>query len=248
MKTHRFVVNVPNPTSQSVSIQLRLARAKRQALSAIFGRRPKGELEVVHAGLNANPCSDEGEPRLALKLRPFTSRDVHVVIKTNNQGVDAFHVIDRRNNRDVGGVMIVCADPALTEPVGVGVPVANPCPAVLAKSAGIIAAGGDPSEPTPSLDVQPGAAVELVVPITNPTRTPLKNVQIYLEHLGQSTIGYVPAIWNAGTLNRNDVFYATWTLQVGWRESGVVSATVVVASQRSNPVRLTAPFSINRRR
>lgn len=248
MKTHRFVVNVPNPTKLSASVDLRLARIAKPKLSAIVGKRPQGALEVVHAGLNLDPCSDEGEPRLSLKLAPFSSRDVHAVIRTNSPGIAAFHVVDRRNNKDVGGVMLLCADPALSEPAGINVPVARPCPAVIAQGVRVIEAGADPSKPAPSLNVQPGDAVELVVPITNPTRTALKNVQIYLEHLGKSTLSYTPAIWNAGVLNRNDVFYATWTLNVGWRESGVVSACVVVVSQRTNPVRLTAPFSINMRR
>ena len=248
MKTHRFVVNVPNPTKQSASADLRLAQVTKPQLSAIVGKRAKGTLEIVKAGLNLNACSDEGEPRLSLKLAPFSSRYVHVVIATNHAGIAAFHVIDRRSNKDVGGVMLLCADPALSEPVGVAVPVARPCPAAIAAGARIIASGSDPSKPAPSINVQPGAAVELAVPIMNPTRTALKNVQIYLEHLGKSTISYLPALWNAGDLNRNEVFYATWTLNVGWRESGVVSASVVVVSQRTNPVRLTAPFSINRRR
>jgi hypothetical protein len=248
MKTHRFVVNVPNPTKQSAAVDLRLATVAKPKLSAIVGKRPKGSMDVVSAGLNLNPCSEEGERRLSLKLRPFSSRDVHVVIRTNGPGIAAFHVIDRRNNRDAGGVMLLCADPAMSEPAGVTVAVARPCPAEIAPGVRVIEAGGDPTKPAPGLDVQAGHAVELVVPITNPSRVPLKNVQIYLEHLGASTMSYVPVVWNAGVLNRHDVFYATWTLNMGWRESGVISATVVVSSQRTNPVRLMAPFSINMRR
>ena len=106
MKTHRLVVNVPNPTKQSAAVDLRLATVAKPKLSAIVGKRPKGGMDVVSAGLNLNPCSEEGERRLSLKLRPFSSRDVHVVIRTNGPGIAAFHVIDRRNNRDAGGVML----------------------------------------------------------------------------------------------------------------------------------------------
>lgn len=244
MKIHRFVVNVPNPAGQDASVQIRLERGKKRDLAMIPGKLPKGTLEIIHAGLSFNPCADRGEEALSLKLEPHSSRDVHVVIATIKTGVAVFHVIDRRKGKHVGGVMLVCADPALVEPAGQTVSVARPCPAVIAKGTQLIRSGTDPSKLAPAIQARPGDAVELVVPITNPTRSPLKNVKIYLEHLGTSTTTYLPAVWNAGVLNRKDVFYATWTLQIGWRESGAFAASVVVASQGTNPVRLTAPFSL----
>lgn len=241
MTYHRFTVNVPNPIRQSASVQLRLEPAKQQDFYWLPRDCRKADLEVIDAGLALDPCAEEGKPGLKLKLEPFTSTDIHVVVKTapsNKPGVAGFHLVDRRKGKDVGGVFLVCLDPPFVEPVGQTVSTPNPCPATLARDLYVIRSGDDPSKPSKAKPVRLGDSLELVAQITNLTGKSLKDTQVYLEHLGASDVEFTPGTWNIGTLGKGDVFYATWLIRTTAWQTGSYETSIVVVSQGQDPVRL----------
>lgn len=247
MARHRFVVNVPNPTAQSASVSLRLEPARRKDFSWLPCEFPKAGLEVVHAGLSLDPCAEERKVSLNLRLKPFTSVDIHVVVNTTpskKQGIAGFHVVDRRRGKDIGGVLLVCTDPPFVEPVSRTISPPHPCAAILARDLYLIQPGDDPSKLPTAKPVQPNDSFELVAQIANPTCRPLKNAQVYLEHLGISTVGFTPGTWNIGTLAKGNVFYATWPVRVTEWQFGTCEASIVVASQGTDPVRLRGKFSL----
>ncbi|MBI5118864.1 hypothetical protein HZA56_20540 [Candidatus Poribacteria bacterium] len=247
MTTHRFTVNVPNPTTQRASVQLRLEPAKRQGFSWLPREFPKAGLKVIAAGLALDACAEEGNPTLKLKLEPFTSIDVHAVVNTapsKKPGVAGFHLVDHRKGKDVGGVFLVCIDPPLDEPVSQTITTPNPCPATLARNLYLIQPGDDPSKVSRIKSVRPGDILDLVAQITNPTGKSLKNTQVYLEHLGVSNVEFTPSTWNIGTLGKGAVFYATWPIRITAWQTGSFEPSVVVLSQRTDPVRLNGKLSL----
>ena len=250
MTTHRFAVNVPNPTAQSASVLLRLKPAKRQDFDWLPHEFPKADLEVIDTALALDPCAAAGKPSLKLKLEPFTSIDVHVVVSTvstKKPGIVGFHLVDRREGKDVGGVLLVCMDPPFVEPVSQTVSTPNLCPATLATGLYAILPGDDPSNPANAKPIRSGDSLELVAQITNPTGQILKNTQVYLEHLGTSNMGFAPGTWNVGVLGKGDVFYATWPIRATTWMSGIFETAIVVVSEGMDPVRLKGKVSISPR-
>jgi hypothetical protein len=241
MTSHSFTVNVPNPTAKAVSVQLRLEPGKSSDLPRFPREQRRGALNVLDARLALDPCAKAGKPSLKLKLAPYESVDVYAVVDTGpakKPGATGFHLIDSRNGKDVGGVFLVCVDPPLVDTVGQVVTTKNPCPAVLASAVYPVAPDDDPSKIPTTPVIQPGDTADLVAPITNRTRKALSGVQIYLEHLGASNATFVPGLWNAGELQRGDVFYATWRVQTSTWQSGTFRASIVVTADDFDPVRL----------
>jgi len=247
MTSHSFTVNVPNPTAKPVSVQLRLEPGKASDLPAFPREKRRGALQVLDARLALDPCAESGKPNLKLKLGPYESVDVYAVVDTGpakKPGATGFHLIDSRNGKDVGGVFLVCVDPPLVDTVGQVIATKNPCPATLATAVYPVVPDDDPSKVPATPVIQPGDASDLVAAITNRTRKPLTGVQIYLEHLGASNATFVPGLWNAGVLQKGDVFYATWRVQTSTWQSGSFRASVVVGADGFDPVRLDTDLVI----
>lgn len=251
MTNHRFTVNVPNPSAKAVTVQLHLQPAQRTDLAWLPKEHTRNGLEVLTAGLSLEPCAKEGKPTLKLKLEPYASIDVHVLVTTaaaRKPGIAGFHLVDERKGMDPGGVFLVCMDPPFVEPAGQLVDVANPCPATLATGLYAIAPGEDPSQQGKARAIVPGEALELVAQITNPTGTRLKDVQVYLEHLGASNLGFTSGTWNVGNLDKGDVFYATWPVFLPAPQAGSFQASIVVTSQGKALTRLQGSFALGARR
>lgn len=247
MTTHRFTVNVPNPTARSASVQLSLEPASLKDFDLSGHDFPEADLEVIDTGLTLDPCVEEGKPSLEVKLQPFASIDIHVVVNTappKKPGVVGFHLVDRRRGKNVGGVLLVCMDPPFVEPVSQMVSTPNPCPATLATDLYAISPGDDPSKPSNVRPIRPGATLELVAQITNPTRNSLNDTQVYLEHLGASNMEFAPGTWNVGVLGKGDVFYATWLIRATTWLTGSFEMGIVVVSEGMDPVRLKGKVSI----
>jgi hypothetical protein len=247
MATHRFEVNVPNPTPQNVSVQLRLDPARPSDLSWLPREWQRLDLQGVNTCITLDPCIEEGKTDLQLKLEPFASVDVHIVVNTvpsKKPSVAAFHLVDRRQGKDMGGVLLVCTDPPFAEPRSQVVSTAKPCPAVLAKDIYAIRPGDDPSKSSRAKTILAGDTVELVAQITNPTDKSIKDAKIYLEHLGVSNAAFMPGTWNMGTLAKGDVFYATWPIRTTAWQVGSFNACLVVVSQGMDPVRLNGTFKL----
>jgi len=250
MTEHRFTVNIPNPTAERVSVQLRLKAAKHLDLYGFPGEIPKDELKVTGAGLTLDECAKKGEPQLKLRLEPFTSVDVQVIINTtqsNKPGVAGFNLIDRRNGMEAGGVLLVCMNPPFVEPIGQTISTPNPCPAAVVRDLYVILPGDDPSEPSTVRPIQLGDTLELVAQVTNPTGQPLEETQVYLEHIGTSNIEFTPGTWNIGTLQEGDVFYATWQIRMIDLGPAFYETSIVVVSQDHDPVRLNGKISLEPR-
>lgn len=247
MTVHRFAINIPNPTPGPVRPRLRLERVKRGELKGLGLELPRAELKVSRAIIARDPCQEEGKEALTLRLKPYESVDVYVVIDTGppppRGGVAAFNLIDQRARGWTGGVMVACVDPRLVEPPGQLITVKRPCPAVLADLYGVLP-DQDPSSPPAPGRLPAAAEVDLVAAITNPQARALQEVQIYLEHLGSSGTHFVPATWSAGTLNSGDVFYASWRMRPPPAPAAVVPATIVVDSAGANPVRVTGTVAV----
>jgi hypothetical protein len=204
-------------------------------------------LDVTNSGITLDPCAERGKRGLTLKLEPFTSIDVHVVVTTvrsRRPGIAAFHLVDRRGGQDAGGVLLVCAEPPLIEPAGQVVSTPKPCPALLATDLYAVQPGDDPSKSAAAKPIVAGASMELVAQITNPIAIPLTETQVYLEHLGVSNAEFTPGTWNVGTLVPGAVFYATWQMRTSSWQVGTFDASVMVMAQGTDPVRLNGRITV----
>jgi hypothetical protein len=247
MATHRFSVNVPNTGDRAASVQLRLEPTRQGQPAWLHHEGLKTPLEVKSTMITLDPCAGRGTPELTVDLEPFSSVDVHVVVTTAPSGrpaIAAFHLIDRRGGKDAGGVLLVCADPPFVESAGQTVSTQNPCPAVLAADLHSMRPGDDPSKSSAATPMLAGSSMEIVAPITNPTRTPLKQTQVYLEHLGGCNAEFTPGTWNLGTLAPKAIFYATWRVRTSAWQVGTFNASIVVISQGTDPVRLVGKISV----
>lgn len=250
MSTHRFTVNVPNPTDATVVALLSLESATLAGLDPPLDV-PRGALKRVSASLALDPCAREGKARLRVTLEPYASVDVYATIVTADSrpgvgGAAAFNLVDRRGGRTVGGVMLVCVDRPGAEAAGTLVKTPKPCPVTLSQNPYAVPLDGHPAKQI-TQTVPFTGSFTLVVPVTNPRQRTLDEVTAYLEHTGASGAAFVPAVWNIGTLNPGQIFYATWTVFSGG-VTGAFSASVVVESQRADPTRLIVPLRVGRAR
>ena len=248
MSTHRFTVNVPNPTGATVVALLSLEPAPRIGLDPPLDL-PRGALKLQRAGLSLDPCALDDTGKIRVTLKPYASVDVYATIVTADPrpgtgGSAAFNLVDRRGGRTAGGVMLVCVDRPGPEAAATLVSTPRPCPVALFRNPYAVPLNGHPEKQIATTLPFTGTFT-LVVPVTNPRPRPLQDVTAYLEHTGASGAAFVPAVWNIGTLNPGQVFYATWTVSSGG-VTGAFSASVVVESQRADPTRLTAPFRVGR--
>jgi hypothetical protein len=247
MTIHRFTVNIPNPTSHDASVQLRLERAHPADLKSLCLDVPENELKVEGAGIALDPCAVEGEPVLNLDLKPHCSIDVHAIINTfpaSREGIAAFHLIDQRDGKLAGGVLLACIDPPPPQPPSQVVATPNPCPATLARNLHWIVPGDDPSKSPHEMPMPPGKNLEIIAQIINPSKKPLKNTRVYIEHLGGSDAELTPGTWNVGTMQPGQIFFATWKIRTNVWQSGTYMASIVVMSQETDPVRLNAKIAI----
>jgi hypothetical protein len=241
MATHRFTVNVPNPSSRRAVVDLRLEAVRRADLAGLGLDLDGRTLETVSAGITLDPCGEETQRRLEIGLAARESRDVHVVIETaaaSAGGIAAFHLVDRRAGKRAGGVTLACVEPALVDPPGQTIPTPRPCPIVLAGNPYPVRPGSDPSRPVSGRRIALGSHVELVVPITNPGKHAVEDVEVYLEHLGSSDAEFAPATWRVGRMAAGAVFYASWLVHPSGVATGIFEASIVVASRGRDPVRL----------
>jgi hypothetical protein len=252
MTVHRFTVNIPNPETRRVPVRLRLQRLAPRAVAALGLELPQVALEVASAAISLDPCATEGKAELDLRVAGNSSQDVYVVIATaapdpKRGGAAAFHLIDERDGKVAGGVTLACVERVGPYPDGQHITPPNPCPIALAADPYPLAPHGNPAKPTPAKTIPAGVVVQLVVPITNPRRRTVSAVQVYLEHLGSSDATFAPATWNVGDLAPDAVFYATWVVSTGGGSLGSFSASVVVASKGTDPVRLNARLRLGAR-
>ena len=245
MPLHRFTINVPNPSPKAVVATLRLAPARRGGILERLDV-PRGKLEVLSVGLTRHPCKKGTQKRMAVKLGPRESVDIHVLAEvgaTRADGSATFHVTDERNGRVVGGVTVVCVARSGAQHPGSVVAAPGLCPVKLARDAYVVRPDADPATPT-GRSIALGTTVELVVPITNPTAAPLPGVAVYLEHLGTSDATFRPTTWNAGDLSPKETFFAAWEVNATGAAAGAFHASVVALSPKHNPVRLSIPFKL----
>lgn len=241
MTMHRFTANVPNPTGSAVQVRLRLQAATPADFAALHLNLPATPLTVRSATISFDPCADRGDRELIFQLPPHSSRDVHVIVDTappSPSGIAGFHLVDERGGKPVGGVFLPCVDPPLVDPPGQAVAARNPCPAALLSPFYWIVPGNDPSVAPVNQPIPLGQTVELVAAITNPTTHPLRDTQIYLEHLGESNAELRPGTWSVGVLEPGQTFYATWLIRTSGWQFGVFKPAVVVSSAGRDPVRL----------
>jgi hypothetical protein len=250
MTTHRFVVNVPNPTRSGASVELSLERGDLASLGQPGLDVPEAELEIAAASISLEPC-DEGRGKLGVRLKPFTSIDVYVTATTadppdpNIGGAAVLHLVDRRFGKIAGGVMLVCLDGPHAETPGQLVTTRGTCPAELAD----LYFSDHETDPTKrrSRTIPANDERTLVAAITNPTSRSLTDMTIYLEHLGSSGAVFTPQAWNAGSLQPSDTFYATWTVGSHGALPGSFEASIVVDSKNRLPVRLHGQLKVEGR-
>jgi hypothetical protein len=249
MTTHRFAINVPNPRDHAETVELTLEPVP-GGLEETALPLHDGSLHVERAGISLDPCDSEGARTLELKLNPFASAIVTVMVVTAPNakgGTTAFNLVDRRGKRVVGGVTLACVDRPLSDGQPRTISSTNPCPIVLAASPYPVGVNANPSIKPPLASITLGTPCDLVAPLTNPTKTALEDVQAYLEHLGTSDAQFTPTTWNIGTLAPGDVFYATWRLQPNGGNTGTFQSSIVVASKGKDAIRLRAPISVTPR-
>ena len=248
MATHRFSINVPNPTARAEVASLTLEPVAGALPSPGLGL-PESTLKVESAGISIDPCG-AGRRALQVKLNPFSSATVPAVVITKpgrKGGTAAFQLVDRRGRRVAGGVTLACVSPPPRDATAKTIAAANPCPVALAWPPYAITPGSDPSQRPPRPAITSGVACDLVAALTNKTRAALPNVQAYLEHLGGSDATFTPTIWNIGMLAPKQTFYATWAVRCTGVKAGAFTASMVVSSDGTDPTRLRVPISIGAR-
>lgn len=250
MTVHRFTVNVPNAGTKKASVVLRLEVARGTGALKNFGAAASvRQLKVVHAGITRDSCAKRGVEEIKLMLDPRSSTDVHVLVETAPTGKPSavvFNLIDNRGGKDVGGAMLACVEPSLLEQPGAVILPRRPCPVTMAQGPYAVLAGGDPSHRAAAASLAGVSELELVAPITNRTAKPLHDVQVYVEHIGASDTAFTPGTWSVGTLNPDDVFYATWRMHIA-PGTEVLRASIVAVSQKTDPVRLQGVIHLRER-
>ena len=247
MTMHRFKVNVPNPTDKAAAVQLRLEPGKVTGLAEFPRGDKRGPLKVIAAGLALDPCAESGRAELKLKVAARDSVDVYAIVATaasSRPAATGFHVIDRRGGKDVGGVFVVCAEPPLADTVAAVVPTRRPCPATLVDLFAV-APGAEPL-PANAVAVKPGDLVDLVALVR--ADQVLKDMQIYLEHLGAGNASFTAATWNLGDLPKGTVVPARWALQTSAWQTGVFRASLVAVAAGFDPTRIDGDFAIGPRK
>jgi hypothetical protein len=246
MSTHRFTVTIPNQTAHSARTELRLERARPAQLRKLGFPLPEEQLPLEHAGIACDPCED-GESWLKLRLKAYESVEVYVTAVTGPPadpaagGAVALNLVDRRPGQ-TGGVLLVAVDPPLVEPPGSAVPAPNPCPVTLDGDVYFVDPEGDPTAPVRQT-LPAGQTFDLVTPLVNRSRARLTNVTAYLEHLGPCDAVFMPALWNLGSLRR-DQFYAVWTVAATGSLVGTFELSIVVQADGTDPTRIHAPIRI----
>ena len=247
MTTHRFAINIPNPSGHDEIVELALQPVA-GGLQATHIPLPPGTLHVERAGISLDPCGTDGHSTLELKLKPLTSATVTVTVVTAPSakgGTAALELVDRRGKRVAGGVTLACIDPPLKAGQPRKIPTDNPSPVALASKPYPVAPNANPSIRPANPTLMLGTTCDFVAPLTNPGRTPLDEVRAYLEHLGTSGAAFTAMTWNIGTLAPGAIFYASWRVRpIGW-QTGAFAASIVVQSKGRDAVRLSAPFAVN---
>jgi hypothetical protein len=181
---------------------------------------------------------------LQVKLGPRSGAEVRVRIDAvGAKGATAVRVVDRRDGKVVGGVTILVLD-------GVGdtkireIPAPNPCRIALAEDPYWLPVGADAGQAPFVGPLPAGIDVQLVAWIANPTEKPLEDAVAYLEHLGTNEADFVPITWNLGTMQPGDRFPLRWQVESHPGVYGTWSASIVVASAGTDPVRLHATYGI----
>jgi hypothetical protein len=236
MKTHRFEVNVPNPTTGRTDVLLRLEPIPLRDLRVLKLDLPRTEIAVLRAGISMDPC-EAGEPELQLRLRPYSSVDVYIEVETADPrnpeegGAAAMQIVDVRDGERVGGVLLVCLDRTEGPQPGQEIPAKKPTPIEFAKPPYFVALGADPAKRHARWEPET-ERLTLVAPLTNPGRRKVTGVMAYLEHLGNSGAMFSPATWNIGTLGPDEVFFANWTVELLGARSPVEPSIIVQSSGR----------------
>lgn len=252
MSTHRFTVNVPNPTEKTADVTLQL-----QAVSPALVRRlaldvPRTALRVKQAGISLDPCQT-GERSLKLRVRPHASIDAHITAVTDIAkdrragGTAALQLSDFRGGHLVGGMLLVCTDRSGSTPPGQVVSTPKPCPVTIASRVHLVVLGSNPSKPG-TYALQGDKTMTLVVPLTNPRKRALRGVSAYLEHVGGCGAAFSPATWNIGQLPPGEIFYCTWTITGDGASAGYFEPSVVVASDGADTTRIRFRLRVTQER
>lgn len=241
-KIHKFAINVPNPSEKLAEVMLSLKPASSKDIStAVVPELVKNKLHILKAGISLDGCGNVSKKSLKLTLKPFSSIHVYVNVESSlskKQEVAGLHLVDTRKGKITGGVLLICTSKPLIESPVTVITSPNACSAVLAKGLYGIEVGKAVTKPQFRV-VPSGKEIEMVAQITNPTANPLQNTRVYLEHLGGANAEFDPGIWNIGTLNKGEIFYATWKIRSKTWLRGYFEPSIVVSSQGSEPTRIT---------
>ena len=200
-------------------------------------------LSTIMFRLFGRPAPFPSRP-LQVKLGPRSGADVRVRIDAvGAKGAAGVRLVDRRDGRVVGGVTILVLD-GVVDATGPETPARNPCPIALAEDPYWLPVGMNAGEAPFVSPLPAGVNVQLVAWIANPTEQPLEDSVAYLEHLGTNAADFVPITWNLGTLQPGDRFPLRWQVESHPGVYGRWSASIVVASAGTDPVRLRATYAI----
>jgi hypothetical protein len=248
MTIARFEVNIPNPTTSVVEVELVIEAGGSDELANLGFPKVDQRLEVAWSGISLDPCDDRGTERLSLKLEPRSSVTAFVVAETiGGPGAAVLHMVDRRDGQVAGGVMLVCATGIDIDPAGALIEPETACPAVLGNKPYPLV-GDDPRTRPSSASLKVGVRTTIVVPILNPTSEPLPDAWAYLEHLGLGDGSFDAGTWQIGTLGPGETFYATWEVEAASAQPADLEPCVVVGAVEFDPVRLRGPIAVHHRR
>ena len=241
-----FSVSIPNASSTTVDVQLRLEPVSAATLKGLNIVLPPDDLKIAHAGIASDPCARAGEPRTSLQLPPFTSVDMHIIVDTAGAASPAatgLQLIDHRQGKDVGGVLVVVCEPPIAEPPPQHVPALRPCPVSLRGHVYAVPIGKNPADLSLSVPLEPFVEVDLVAMVVNGSNRDLSGAHVYLEHLGTSGSTFMPGTWTIGRMARGDLFYATWRVTPAPGQGTKTTGSLVAIADGCEPTRLGFMFA-----
>jgi len=180
---------------------------------------------------------------LTVRLDPQTGADVHVTIDAvGSNGVAAMHLVDRRDGEIVGGVTLLVGGNSINVSTTPG-EARNPCPLTLGEAPFWLPPGDEPGVTRRTGPIPAGYDVDVIVWVMNETEATLGDATAYLEHLDGADAEFRPAIWNLGSFEPGARFPLRWRVRGGDRAAGDWIASIVVAANGYDPIRLRPTVS-----
>ena len=254
MRTRKRLLDVfvPNATSREMIASLVVRPVDPSSVEGLlpvvseYGR----PLEYVSFGISDPETDGTPQAELQLSLGPFQDKIVRFQIETiepeeGQTAIAAFQLADYRGGTLVGGVTVVCTTPPYFTEIASSRDPENACPLVLTTEDLTFAYTGTSPEQTVNVkDIQPEKSLSIVAVVENPGKDTVTGASVYIEHLGRSNVGVEGKVWNIGTIEPGQRFWAMWQVDASNVNPGHHEASFIFRGDGYSPIRRRGRFLI----